>query len=79
MPTCLLLLLLLQPVELREGFLHDLNPKSPGFPVTLGDLAERLKSRQPQTQPLRGTSCVLAPLAPPHWGRCTSCVLPIQL
>jgi hypothetical protein len=34
----------LQPVELREGFLHDLNPESPGFPHTLGELAERLKA-----------------------------------
>jgi hypothetical protein len=40
----LLLLSLLQPVELREGFLHDLNPESPGFPHTLGELAERLKA-----------------------------------
>lgn len=34
----------MQPLELREGFLHDLNPDSPGFPHTLGDLAEKLKA-----------------------------------
>ncbi|WIA37453.1 hypothetical protein OEZ86_014371 [Tetradesmus obliquus] len=34
----------MQPVELREGFLHDLNPESRGFPHTLGELAERLKA-----------------------------------
>lgn len=33
-----------QPAELREGFLADLNPESPGFPHTLGELADKLKS-----------------------------------
>lgn len=36
--------LALQPAELREGFLADLNPESPGFPHTLGELADKLKS-----------------------------------
>jgi hypothetical protein len=43
-PLLLLLLVVLQPIELRESFLHDLNPESSGFPITLGELAERLKS-----------------------------------
>jgi len=33
-----------QPVELRENLLHDLNPEGPGFPATLGELAEKLKA-----------------------------------